>query len=208
MYKEIKLISKRNKVFRAIENNNTYIIKEFTNKENLNKEKEILNLLKIYRVTAPEIIKAENNSLYLSDLGDNTFLQWYERAEKQNAFDVYMVNELCKWFKRFYMVLNNHFKEQKILNDVNFRNFLIYENTIYGIDFELVKTGCIEEDAGKLLAFALTYTPVMTEWKINFRNIFLDILSKELNINKEKVIEEEKKELLLIEKRRGISIIT
>lgn len=207
MYKEVKLISKRNTVLRAIENNNTYIIKKFTNKESLNKEKETLHLLKKGKVNVPEIIKSEDNFLYLSDLGSNTFLHWYEESEKQNTLDIYIVNEFCKWLKKFYEVLNNHFKEQKILYDVNFRNFLIFNNTFYGIDFELVKTGSIEEDAGKLLAYGLTYAPVMTEWKINFRNILLDILSKELNINKEIIIEEERKELLLIENRRGISII-
>ena len=43
----------------------------------------------------------------------------------------------------------------------------------------------------------------MTNWKINFRNIFIDILSKELNLNKQIIIAEEQKELSAIEKRRG-----
>ena len=43
----------------------------------------------------------------------------------------------------------------------------------------------------------------MTEWKMNFRNIFIDILSNELNIEKEKIISEENKELAAIKKRRG-----
>jgi hypothetical protein len=43
----------------------------------------------------------------------------------------------------------------------------------------------------------------MTEWKISFRNIFIEILSKKLNLTKETIITEEIKELSAIEKRRG-----
>jgi thiamine kinase-like enzyme len=118
--------------------------------------------------------------------------------------DISIIYKLSSWIKSFYEAVFDCCNEQIVLYDVNFKNFIITDTKIYGIDFEQSQAGSIAEDAGKLSAFALTYNPSMTEWKIKFRNIFIDILSKELNIEKEKIITEEKKELKAIEKRRGI----
>lgn len=203
MHKEIKLRSKRNNVFRIVEDEGIYILKKFENHENYIREKEVLSILKKAGVNVPSIIKAEENYLYLEDLGEVNFLEWYEEQEKNNALNISMVYELCSWFKDFYSAVFEFYKKQFILYDVNFKNFIICDNKVYGIDFEQVKPGHIEEDAGRLVAFGLTYNPSMTEWKMNFRNIFIDILSNELNIEKEKIISEENKELAAIKKRRG-----
>lgn len=203
MHKEIKLRSKRNNVFRIVEDEGIYILKKFENHENYIREKEVLSILKKAGINVPSIIKAEENYLYLEDLGEVNFLEWYEEQEKNNALDISMVYNLCSWFKDFYSAVFEFYKKQFILYDVNFKNFIICDNKVYGIDFEQVRPGHIEEDAGRLVAFGLTYNPSMTEWKMNFRNIFIDILSKELNIEKEKIISEENKELAAIKKRRG-----
>lgn len=204
MHKKIKLISKRNNVMRVLEGDSTYILKKFESKENYIKESEILKILKNDGVNVPSIIKEEENSLYLEDLGEMTFLDWYEELERKNILDDSMIYKLCGWLKDFYEAILKHYDEQIILMDVNFKNFIIVGEKIYGIDFEQVRKGNIIEDAGKFSAYALTYDPVMTEWKINFRNIFIDILSKELNIEKERLIAEEKNELSAMEKRRGV----
>lgn len=203
MHKEIKLRSKRNNVFRIVEDEGTYILKEFENHENYIREKEVLSILKKAGINVPSIIKAEENYLYLEDLGEVNFLEWYEEQEKNNALDISMVYNLCSWFKDFYSAVFEFYKKQFILYDVNFKNFIICDNKVYGIDFEQVRPGHIEEDAGRLSAFALTYNPSMTEWKMDFRNILINILSNELNIEKEKIISEENKELAAIKKRRG-----
>lgn len=203
MHKKIELPSKRNKVMRVVGYNNTYILKKFENHENYIREKEILNILKNANVNVPLIIKAEQSSLYLEDLGEETFLDWYEKSEKQNTLDISIIYKLSSWIKSFYEAVFDCCNEQIVLYDVNFKNFIIVEGKIYGIDFEEVQPGHIEEDAGRLTAFGLTYDPPMTGWKNNFRNMFIDILSEKLNIDKRRIIEEEKKELKAIEKRRG-----
>lgn len=203
MHKEIKLRSKRNNVFRIVEDEGIYILKKFENHENYIREKEVLSILKKAGINVPSIIKAEENYLYLEDLGEVNFLEWYEEQEKNNALDISMVYNLCSWFKDFYSAVFEFYKKQFILYDVNFKNFIICDNKVYGIDFEQVRPGHIEEDAGRLSAFALTYNPSMTEWKMDFRNILINILSNELNIEKEKIISEENKELAAIKKRRG-----
>lgn len=204
MHKKVKLISKRNEVFRIVEDDKTYILKKFANNEKYMREKEILGVLKEAGVKVPAIIKAQDDCLFLEDLGQLSFLDWYEKQENYNIIDTAVLHEFCSWLKSFYSVVFDFYNDQLILFDVNFKNFIIVGKKIYGIDFEQTKTGCINEDAGKLSAFALTYDPPMTEWKINFRTIFIDILSKELNIDREKIIAEEKKELTAIEKRRNI----
>jgi len=203
MHKEIKLRSKRNNVFRIVEDEGIYILKKFENHENYIREKEVLSILKKAGINVPSIIKAEENYLYLEDLGEVNFLEWYEEQEKNNALDISMVYNLCSWFKDFYSAVFEFYKKQFILYDVNFKNFIICDNKVYGIDFEQVRPGHIEEDAGRLVAFGLTYNPSMTEWKMDFRNILINILSNELNIEKEKIISEENKELAAIKKRRG-----
>lgn len=207
MHKEIKLVSKRNDVYQIAEDNKTYILKNFSNNNNYLREKEILSILKNYGVNVPSIIKEEGNSLHLEYLEGITFLDWYEKSEKQNKLDVTIIHELCSWLKEFYKAVFEFYDEQMVIFDVNFKNFIIVDKKIYGIDFEQVQGGNIREDAGKLSAYALTYDPVMTEWKINFRNIFIEILSKELNIEKRLIIAEEKKQLSALEKRRKVVFI-
>jgi tRNA A-37 threonylcarbamoyl transferase component Bud32 len=174
MHKEIMLPSKRNNVFRIVEDEGTHILKKFENRENYIKEKEVLGVLKKAGVNVPSIIKAEDDHLYLEDLGEVTFLDWYEEEEKNNSLDLSMVYRLCAWLKDFYSAVFDFYKKQFILYDVNFKNFIIHDNKIYGIDFEQVRPGHIYEDAGKLSAFGLTYDPPMTGWKNNFRNIFIE----------------------------------
>lgn len=203
MHKEIMLPSKRNNVFRIVEDEGTHILKKFENRENYIKEKEVLGVLKKAGVNVPSIIKAEDDHLYLEDLGEVTFLDWYEEEEKNNSLDLSMVYRLCAWLKDFYSADFDFYKKQFILYDVNFKNFIIHDNKIYGIDFEQVRPGHIYEDAGKLSAFGLTYDPPMTGWKNNFRNIFIEILAEKLNVEKERIIEEELKELKAMEKRRS-----
>lgn len=205
MYQKIKLTSKRNQVERIITSDLTFINKTFYSKENLIKEREILILLKSSGVNVPAIIDLNENSLMLEDLGDLTFLRWYENAEKQNLCEYEeMIMKLCIWLKSFYSSSYAYFNKSYILNDVNFRNFLIKDNEVYGIDFELVESGSIETDVGKMLAYALTYNPVMTKWKIKFHDIFVNLLSYELHLDKNLIIEEKCKELELIKKRRKI----
>lgn len=203
MHKKIKLISKRNKVYRIVEDQGSYILKRFENHENYLREKEILSILKKAGVRVPTIIKAQDDYLHLEDLGQVNFLDWYEKEEKNKTLDLSMAYELLGWLKDFYSALFDFYGEQLILYDINFKNFILVDDKIYGIDFEQVQPGNIEEDAGRLTAFALTYDPSMTGWKKNFRNKFIDILSEKLNIEKEKIIGEEGKELKAIEKRRG-----
>ena len=204
MHQKIKLKSKRNQVHRIIEDNRSYIKKTFTESENMRKEIQVLRALKKEGCNVPEILEVFEDTLYLEDLGEVTLLDWYERKEKENTVDyVDMIEKLCEWMKSFYSITYNCYDQSMILSDVNFRNFLIKDNEIYGIDFEESHAGNIETDAGKLAAFSMTYHPEMTKWKLRFAEELEKILSLELNLNKELVMKEKEKELRQIKNRRG-----
>lgn len=203
MYQKIKLYSKRNEVYRIINTNEYYISKLFCDAENFKKELELLLLLKRAGANVPKVIKSSKNELLMEDLGDMTLLSWYESLERQNSYDYEQtIMKLCSWLKNFYNITFNCFKESYILVDVNFRNFLINEDEIYGIDFEQSGFGKIETDAGKLAAYAFTYNPAATKWKKRFHDTFIEILCKELQISKEIILIEEQKELKAIKNRR------
>ncbi len=207
MHQEIKLISKRNEVKRIINDDKTYIIKKFRCLDEFDKEKNILNILKENNANVPEILYAEKNTLFLQDLGEFTLLKWYEQIENKNS-ECYeeIILKLCFYFSNIYEIFKNNFKEQLILYDVNFRNFIIKNNEVYGIDFELVQKGELENDAGKLAAYALTYDPSNTHWKIKFCNVLINMFSDKLNIDKKLILEEQNKELNNIYRRRNINV--
>lgn len=203
MYQEIRLKSKKNRVSRIVEVNKSYIVKEFSDLENMGREIEFLKLLKERECNVPDIIKIEDNKLYMEDLGETTLLDWYEEAERidfRESLDI--IHELCSWLKDFYRISSECLGQQYIIFDVNFRNFILKDNKIYGIDFEEACKGEIEVDAGRLIAFALTYNPAFTNWKEEFAIILLNTLSNDLNIEKELIIREKDKELEQIRIRR------
>jgi len=63
-----------------------------------------------------------------------------------------------------------------IRGDVNGRNFIIYDGKWYGVDFEKYCFGAKEEDAGRLLAFANTYS--LSDRKM--QEYFVSVLKKSL----------------------------
>lgn len=205
MYQKIKLLSKRNDVYRVIDSDGKYISKTFLNLLDMKREEDNLNLLKKFDVNVPEIMSIEDNTLLLEDLGDLTLLDWYEQVEIENSYNYKdIIIKLCTWLKEFYEVTFNYYKKSIILSDVNFRNFIIKNGEIYGIDFEQSCEGKIESDLGKIVAYALTYNPVMTEWKLKFADELINMLSIELKVNKKLIIEEKEKELKKIIERRTI----
>lgn len=203
MHQKIRLSSKRNQVSRIIEGDESYISKIFINDESLTKERELLTILDASGANVPKILKSYEQELFLEDLGDLTLLSWYEDFEKHNSYDyTYMLMKFVRWLNSFYIITYNHFNKYYILNDVNFKNFMISGNEVYGIDFEQSGDGNIKTDAGKIAAFALTYDPAFTEWKIRFHDDLIEVLSQELSINKDDILQEERKELEAIIERR------
>lgn len=204
MYQEIELISKRNKVLRVKDNENTYIRKVFSNEESFKRELEIVTFLKDKSSQVPEIIEVNENEIIYEDLGDETLLQWLEDSENKGITNyeniikdlLYLINEL-------HSLLKYEFKEELVLFDMNFRNFIIFEGKIYRVDFEQVRGGSIHSDLGKLLAFLMNYYPSHSSWKKTLRESFIEKLKGYSGIDITEILryeEEENKEMKI---RRG-----
>lgn len=204
MIEKTKLNSKKNQVFRIIKEGNSYIEKTFTDNFRMKKEVEILKILKHNECKVPEIIEINEQTLILEDLGIITLLDWYESIEKDGSTNyIKMIEKLGRWLSEFYLNINKVYNNT-ILFDVNFRNFVIKNDVIYGIDFEECQIGTIERDIGKIAAYSLTYDPIMTEWKIDFTRVLIEVLSRILNLDTELVIQERDKELVNIKDRRNL----
>ena len=204
MYTKTRLISKKNQVNRVVEGGKSYIEKIFYEPKNMKIEIEIQELLNKKGCNAPKIIKAYKNTLILEDLGDVTLLDWYEKAEREysKTYEA-MLKKLSQWMKAFYFVTKNYYKNDIMLGDVNFRNFIIKENEVFGIDFEEVNQGNVETDIGNLLAFAMTYYPE-SKWKIDFSDKLMQILLTDLKLSEEVVIRERENALIRIKSRRSV----
>ncbi|AOT69551.1 RIO1 family regulatory kinase/ATPase [Geosporobacter ferrireducens] len=205
MYQKIRLKSKKNQVYRIIEDDRSFIEKNFIETEKMEKEAEILRTLKKQGCNVPAVLKIYENTLLLEDLGEVTLLDWYGKKEKEGAVDYSeMINRLSQWMKSFYSITYHYYNKSIILRDVNFRNFMIKDDEVYGVDFEDVQAGNIETDAGKLAAFSMTYHPEMTAWKLLFAAELERTLSRELKLDRGLVLQEREKELLRMKSRRAI----
>ena len=190
--------SKRNKVF--LENGK--IVKEFNEKNCLDNEIKYLKLLRQNSVLVPQILAIDENKLELEYIEGTIFLDLFLDYEKNNLNCVFLIEILIDWLQKFYAITKQEFGEIHILKDVNLRNFLIVKDKLYGIDFELCGKGEIEKDIGTLLAFAIMYEPVMTDWKMNFMSTFLEKSIATLLLDKRKIEIYFENELENMKKRR------
>ncbi|MFI3207158.1 MAG: hypothetical protein R3Y33_07900 [Clostridia bacterium] len=195
-----RLISKRNEVLLVEENDNIFISKIFSDKTCLDNEYKYLKLLQNFAV--PKVLDIKNNNLFLEYIDGKIFIDEFMTCEEQNKSPDFLINILLDWLDNFYKLTKKHFGKQHIIDDINFRNFIIKENEIYGIDFEQCHTGEIEYDIGKMSAFAIMYEPIKTKWKMNFLEKFLETSIDKFNLDKQKVYEYFELELKSIYERR------
>ncbi len=101
------------------------------------------------------------NGLNICDLINDDQISLQEKIE--------IIRQLSKWFAQFHQTFYTK-TDSMIHGDANLRNFL-FQNTIYGLDFEEVKKGSPGEDIADMCASILTTHPNFTKEK--------NIISKE-----------------------------
>lgn len=185
------------------------VYKKNSQPDKMSREIEMLHLLKGKGVAVPQIFGTGENYILMEYLEGPLFLNffcWQENISgpvgsllKAPAYQA--IYSLCNWFSVFYAASREVTGRQIIMGDVNFRNFIIREK-IYGLDLEECREGKIEEDIGSLCAFALTYSPSFTPWKIIMVKEMFRILSSELGLDKELLKQEIQRELLAISVKR------
>ncbi len=209
-----KIDSRKNKIFlvknrRASKKGRYLVYKKYSQPEKMPREIEMLSLLKKKKVPVPQVYDTGSDYVLKEYMEGPLFLDffcWQENACGRSGSTLrgpayQTIYSLCSWFKDFYAASREITGKQLIMGDVNFRNFIIREK-IYGVDLEECREGKIEEDIGSLCAFALTYSPSFTSWKIVMVRELFQVLSSELDLDKELLKEEIQKGLLSIAVRR------
>ncbi|MGI6452331.1 MAG: hypothetical protein ACOX0E_02425 [Syntrophomonadaceae bacterium] len=212
---EKKFLSKKNNVFlfkRVQEGQDPefLVYKKYSRKDRMAKELEIFQRLSPKGVLVPKVYGTGDDYVLLEYLEGNLLLDLWERQEAAlavagsslNRMDYGLISPLCCWFKDFYIALQGIDGRQMIMGDVNFRNFIV-NNRIYGIDLEECREGKIEEDVGSLCAFALTYRPAFTSWKIAMVRELLRNFIGEFKLDPELVQKEVSNQLLFLAQIRG-----
>ncbi len=167
-----RLESRRNEVW-LVENEEIYIQKRYTQPESKQQELFYLEIMKGMHVPAVE--RVEKEWIQLSYLEGRLLLDIYEELERQQASPLHVIRQLVNSMEEFYQKTIEHFGRSHSLGDMNFRNYIIRENICYRIDLEECTQGTIEEDVGRLMAFAMWYDPICTNWK----EVFIATLKKE-----------------------------
>lgn len=183
-----KFKSKRNNVYLIRDDNKLLIQKKYSSKANFKTEEEcLINLRKEY-INVPKIIRTEKKKIYLEYLDGNNLCDIFEEMEEKKNIEVntvikLLVDYLLNIYKSEYFRQNNY-----IMNDVNLRNFILHDKKIYGIDYEEVVNGDIEQDIVGILVFMLTNNPILTIWKNNIGKSFYTQINKNINLNIKKML--------------------
>ncbi len=158
-------------------------------------------------VAVPRLLAVREDYLLLEYLTGPTLLDILLAPESAGAVKVgratgSIIAALGDWYETFYAAAKALTGERIAYGDVNFRNFIVRDR-IYGIDPEDCRSGRPEEDAGKMAAFALTYTPAFTPWKRSLARALSRILIARLRLDAAAVRTAARAELSEIERRRG-----
>jgi len=149
-------------------------------------EADFLRRLAASGVAVPEVLDVKENVLYL---------QYIEGPTLPDFFCGEAAESLTAWLKDFYNATG------EIRGDVNGRNFIFGCGKCYGVDFEEHVHGVKEEDAGKLLAFASTYS-LPEKKRERFASVLRKSLIDGLDLDAGRVEYFCEKELDAIKKRR------
>ncbi len=214
MIKNKDFYSKRNKVSLVEKDCKKYIYKIHSIEKSFCLEKDFyfkLDKNDNSKIKIPKLLSCNENekTLVIEYIEGCTLLEKLEGLEKKNCeeaeFDsVNLILKLYNWIESFYSI--EFIKNDKIvLNDINFRNFIVKDDEIYGIDFEDLKNQDYDykNRTGGLIAFYLMYKPTFSIFKNNVVEKVIDYLVKEKEYNEIELKNDINKELHIIKKRRS-----
>jgi hypothetical protein len=210
-YRAVKeYFSRVNSVFliESLSNKNQqFILKDFGN--NSERIRAELDGIKVFESISPKIYYSDSRYLVHEYIPGATFLSCFEDAEKNDSDPDKLINPFIEFLKSAYDSAPGY-----ILGDINFNNFIIRENSqqntctlpISFIDYESVKLGEIEEDIGRIIAFALTYDPVFKDWKYRFVKKFINQSLVILKVSEDKICRYIELEFEAMRTRRKLNI--
>jgi hypothetical protein len=213
---EKKFTSRKNSVFLvknmlASAEPQYLVYKKYAYPERMPGEVAMLRVLQAEGIAVPQVYEENKDYILLEYLEGPLLLDCYTRQEGiSGSYSDYLdepthrlIHLLCRWFKDFYKVVHSIRDQQLLMGDVNFRNFIMVKGKIYGIDLEEWREGRIEKEIGSLCAFALTYDPTFTRWKLAMVRELLKVFIGDLNLDKKMLQKAVEQELVFLGQIRG-----
>jgi len=188
-----KYNTKRNKVFLAERLGKKYIIKRYLSLSSLESEFKVLRALQ-GKANVPRAIHRLDNEVVMEYIPGDSLAKCYSDG---NILEMpALAVRFAKFLKAFGAALPGY-----IINDVNYRNYIISDGVCYGLDFEFITEGSIERTAAEAIAFGL-----LANIDDDKKKMFLKSFIKEMGISLDKLEERIKKELIKRARNSGLKI--
>lgn len=154
---------------------------------------EIEELSNLKALCVPRIIEVVDNCIYMSYIEGELLLDRYLSASKPEMDNLaYMLADFIKSYSKQ--------RNGRCLADLNFRNFIVNEGCLYGVDFENTENG---EELNAVIA--ATAFAVLYDIKISDKAEFIKAFLSRFNFSKNYLIDAISNELTVIKKRRGLT---
>lgn len=190
-----KYTTKRNKVFLAERFGKRYIIKRYGSVASLESEFKVLRAL-AGKANVPRAIHRLDNEIVMDYIAGDSLADHYKNDTLLQM--PMLAKAFAKFLKDFIAALPGY-----IINDINYRNYIINNNICYGLDFEFITEGTKKKTVAEAVAFGLLADNVEEEKKKSFLTIFMQEMNIEIGQIEENVIREIKKQA----RNKGISVV-
>ena len=184
--------------------------KEFKTLDALKKEINIYITIR-NRVSVPDIIGRQQNTLLLSYIHGRTALEILEEQEhiyqqRKEDVDWQIWDCLLEYLFLFYSEMNWQAHESTCLGDLNLNNFIYEEEeqVFYGVDFAHCHEGEREHDIANLVSNILMHRPEHSEYKERLAAYLIEKISKYMDIDRQKLENYRKKEIarIMLERKK------
>lgn len=228
MEEYIRLPSKKNKIYLDQEANPPQVIKVFRDEEAFLRELAFYLLLdKVDHappIKSPRLLSSSpvDRVIRLSYIDGETLLSALESAEAAADLPTAMelLSRLLGWLTDFDQALRNQLTASNLLElginqygidnsqvlslgDLNFRNFIIKDGEVYGLDFEQVELTDSLALTATLLAYLLTYHPIASDFKIALLEQLTTHLVQEHAFEHDLLLAEVAEQIQIINARRA-----
>ena len=161
--------SKKNEVYLIKHGAEQYIQKRFNNQELFETEKNFYLMMIKEEFKTPRLLdyNLSKRELLIEYIACSTLLDRLEAYEFKQSYDnaYSLLTQLIDYLYRFSQL--QYIKSNNLCYyDINFRNFLVDNHQIIGIDFEDIRSGTFVQDAAKTIAMHLFYSPVCSDFKL------------------------------------------
>ncbi len=152
-YKIISALSSKQKNVYKIESQGiSYILKEYANKEEAEKEMSVAIQVATTGY-APKVIEREDNIVVYEYVDGENFCEIFKRATMSDDCDT--MELLATRLSIFLQIIYSF--TSKTMKVIDFNNYVVKDGRVIGVDFSNVGEGMPYEDVASAIAFALTH---------------------------------------------------